>query len=320
VEIVQGVFCAIVDWVEAHPMEAVLLALFAVRQFGTTVQSGWVGVLFRFGRARQVIGPGFRLLIPGFEHVRKIHSKAITQELAPQRIVTVDGLVYDVAAVVVYRVLDPMSAMIQVDDTNSGCATLGAIAVWEVMRDCTHEGLRDRERLDTELTSNVRRRIGGWGLSLERAGLTTIAPTGKTVQLTQIEPFVRERSEIAWDLESGGLTKTEALLLLGSHRKLASHAHARYLKAPRRHRSGGIILRRLAERISEEEAAAVDEEIDAFFSDDYIDRGVAEKALAKRGGVILPRLRERLRRVGDPMTKAWAERLADRIQKGSTEP
>ncbi len=306
---------AIVEWAMRHPTEAILLVIFIARLFATTVQSGWVGVLFRFGRARRVIEPGFRWLIPGLEHVRKIHSKAITQVLPAQRIAIADGLVYDVGASLVYRVRDPMKAMIEIDDVTAGCATAGALAVWDVLRERRHDELRDRELLDEALTRNVRARIAIWGLDVDRAGFTTIAPTAKTIRLTQLEPLVFERALAMGALTAGGLSTVEALLLLGSDRKITSHAHARYRDRALRRPPPTIAARRIAEKLSEEEAAFVEEEIDALLSDEFMVTTAAEEALEKRGRVIVARLRERLRRVGDLEAAVRAEELIKRIEK-----
>ena len=42
----------LLHWIKLHPIEVALLLLAFVRLFGTTVQTGWKGILFRFGKAR----------------------------------------------------------------------------------------------------------------------------------------------------------------------------------------------------------------------------------------------------------------------------
>ena len=55
-----------------HTRSTVVLAFVAfLRMCGTTVQTGYAGVLFSFGRAKKVLEPGFHPLIPIVQEVRQ---------------------------------------------------------------------------------------------------------------------------------------------------------------------------------------------------------------------------------------------------------
>src|SRR3712207_4051874 len=103
-----------------HPAQVILALMVLVRMFGTTVQSGSRGVLFVFGRARKELKPGFHPLLPVVHHVRKTPVRSITLDLPRQRVTTTDGLVYDVQANLVYRIADPITSMVQVDNLRKG--------------------------------------------------------------------------------------------------------------------------------------------------------------------------------------------------------
>ena len=65
----------VIDWVisyaKENPVKTLIFAYFVIRMFGTTVQTGWKGVLFSFGRVKRELEPGFHLLIPFVQRVRK---------------------------------------------------------------------------------------------------------------------------------------------------------------------------------------------------------------------------------------------------------
>src|SRR4030081_3898115 len=110
----------VIAYVKEHPVQAIIFALIVIRLFGTTVQTGWKGVLFSFGRVRGELEPGFHALIPFVQRVRKNPVRSITWHLPMQRITTADGLVYDVQANMVYRIVDATKALVQIGDIRRG--------------------------------------------------------------------------------------------------------------------------------------------------------------------------------------------------------
>ncbi len=300
----QGLF----SWARRNPMEALFLALILSRLFAATVQSGWSGVLYRFGRARRVLEPGWHWLIPAVETVAKVRSRAITLDLPPQRIAAADGLVYDVSASLVYRVRDPMAALIEIDDVTDGCETVVALALYEVLGQRTRESMRDREGADAEFTRLARERLARWGLEVDRAGVTNIAPTPETLRVTQIGLLARERATAVALLAGAGLSMAESLFLVGSERRLASRSQARIRERARRRRPASA-LDRVRVRLTMAERAVVEEEMDQLLSDDWGDESLGEEALRKRGRPIFPLLRDRMRRTGDAERRRRVESL-----------
>ncbi len=306
----KGVFA----WARRSPMEALVLAFLLSRLFATTVHSGWTGVLYRFGRARRVLQPGWHWLIPAVETVVKLRSRAITLDLPPQRIAAADGLVYDASASLVYRVRDPMAALIEIDDVTDGCETAVALALYEVLGRRTQESMRDREGIDGEFTRLAAGRLARWGIEVDRAGVTNIAPTIETLRVTQIGLLARERATAVALLAGAGLSVAESLVLVGSERRLVSHAQARVRERARR-RAPASALGRVRVRMAMGERAAAEEEMEMLLSDDWGDASLGEKALRGRGRAVIPLLRARARRVGDPERRGRLEGLERAIER-----
>ncbi len=262
-KIAAAVGNVLLEQVKRQPIVTALVVLSFIRLFGTTIYSGWKGVLFRFGRARRVLEPGFVPLLPVVHIVRKTRVRSITLDLREQRVMTSDGLVYDVDVNLVYRVRDPMKALIEVDDIKRGCATILALVTQDVLRQQTRATITERTSLAEELTTRAQARLDDWGIEVDRAGFTSIAPTIETLRLTQLAPLVRERAAALGMLrgvEATGST-AYALALVGSDRNLRSHAYARYRvrRAIRRRRRRPVLSaeeRRLLAFVTGDESIA----------------------------------------------------------------
>ncbi len=121
------------------------------------IQSGRRGVLFRWGKAVKELEPGFHWLIPLVHGVKTTPVRSVTIHLPGQKVMTVDGLVYDVSVSVVYRVDDATRALTRVDHLDAGCRAAISIVVAEVLRVRDQAQLVERVSLDRELSERIER-------------------------------------------------------------------------------------------------------------------------------------------------------------------
>jgi regulator of protease activity HflC (stomatin/prohibitin superfamily) len=234
--VLQIGFDYLIELAWAHPIWTIATLVAFVRLWGTVIQTGWTGVLFVFGRARQTLAPGFHFLLPLVHFVRKTPVRSITLDLPKQRVTSADGLVYDVDASVVYRVDDAIVALTHVHNLHRGALVVLTMAVQEVIGLHTRQALQERRALDEAFAIWAQEKLSPWGVKVEQAGFTTVAPTKKTLRLTQLRHLVEERQRMLDEYRCHGLSPELALVLLGSHRQLIGHAQARYR---RQHRKRG---------------------------------------------------------------------------------
>ena len=222
---------AVIAWASDDPCQAFTVLLGFAMLLGTVIQTGTRGVLYRFGRARRELEPGFHFLLPWFDQVQKVPTRAITIDVAAQRVTTRDGMVYEVDANVVYTLSQPTKALVEVDDWKHGVATRVALTVQELVRQSDREAVREREDLDQALMELLAPRLAPWGVEVLRAGFTSIAPTAHTLHVTQQRARARERAEALEVLRAGGLPDRVALALLGADRRLVGRSRRRYARA-----------------------------------------------------------------------------------------
>jgi regulator of protease activity HflC (stomatin/prohibitin superfamily) len=74
------------------------------------------GVIFRLGRLLGAKGPGLIFLIPMVDRMVKMDLRVVTIDVSKQEIMTRDNVPATVDAVVYFRVVDPIAAVVKVED------------------------------------------------------------------------------------------------------------------------------------------------------------------------------------------------------------
>jgi hypothetical protein len=204
------------DYFEEIRYAAILITIAIVRAAGKTVVSGHTGLKFSFGRATREVAPGFHPLIPFLQVIRTLPTRDRTLDLPQQRVTTRDGLVYDVDANIVFRVVDVRRALIEIDDLDKGMIQMLGLGVQEVLRARERSSMYVSDDLDAALGATMTRRLEPWGVDVQRAGFTSIKPSPRTLRVTQLTSRVGERERMLALLEQRGVPRNQSLALLGA--------------------------------------------------------------------------------------------------------
>ena len=236
---------------QEHP-GVVAAGLYGVaRALGVMIQSGQRGVLFRWGRVVKELEPGFHWLVPLVHKARKTPVRSVTMVLPEQKVMTVDGLVYDVRVNFVYRVENATKALTLVDHLDSACRAAIPIVVTEVLRRRDQAQLVNRVLLDRELTERIHAWVARWGLVIEQAGFTSIAPDKNVLHTTQLRPRTMERARALRLMIDSGLDPESALVMIGSERHPMAKTSRRYHPGTRRPgRTTGTLRKKQKSRVS----------------------------------------------------------------------
>lgn len=218
-----------------------------MRLAGKTVESGHIGVKFSFGRVVRTCEPGFYPLVPVFQVIRIVPSRARTLDLPRQTLATDDGLVFEVDANVVYRVTDASKALVEVRDYEAALGQVLSLSVHEVLAARDRSSLRVSALLDAALRRAMHERVAAWGITVERAGFTSIRPLQQTTRITQLRSRLRTRASVVETLASHELEPTMALGLVGSPTRMI--ARTRSLRVVERRSREAAELRNLTRRL-----------------------------------------------------------------------
>ena len=74
------------------------------------------GVIFFLGKVTGVRGPGLIILIPVIEQMTKVTLRTITMNIPSQKIITKDNVSIDIAAVAYYKIIDPLKAVVAIEN------------------------------------------------------------------------------------------------------------------------------------------------------------------------------------------------------------
>ncbi len=91
------------------------------------------GVVLRLGRLAGVRQPGFNVIMPFIDRLTKVSLRIVTTVLDPQEIITRDNVTVRVDAVVYFMVIDPVKAVINVEDYRQATIQLALTTLRSVL-------------------------------------------------------------------------------------------------------------------------------------------------------------------------------------------
>ena len=110
------------------------------------------GVVLRFGRLIGTRKPGFNLIIPFVDTMRKVSLRIVTIVLEPQEVITKDNVTVKVDAVVYFMIIDPVKAAINVEDYKQATIQLALTTMRSVLGQSElDELLAHREQINQKL-------------------------------------------------------------------------------------------------------------------------------------------------------------------------
>ena len=134
------------------------------------------GVIFRLGRALpHAKGPGLIILIPMIDRLTKVNLQLVTYDVPSQDIITRDNVTMKVNAVVYFRVIDPLKAIIEVRDYWNATQLLAQTTLRSVCGQVDLDDLlSDREKVNAQLAEILDKQTDPWGIKVTLVELRAI--------------------------------------------------------------------------------------------------------------------------------------------------
>ncbi|MGB7910913.1 MAG: slipin family protein [Desulfobaccales bacterium] len=126
------------------------------------------GVIFRLGRALEwAKGPGLIIIIPMVDRLVKVNLQLATYEVPSQDVITRDNVSVKVNAVVYFRVIDALKAIIEVRDYWSATQLLAQTTLRSVCGQMELDDmLSEREKVNTQLAEILDKQTEPWGIKV----------------------------------------------------------------------------------------------------------------------------------------------------------
>ncbi len=161
-------------------------------------------VIFRLGRLVAARGPGFFLLIPFVETMRKVDLRIVTLEVPAQEAITRDNVTIQVDAVVYFRVVDPSEAVVKAIDFVRATSLVGQTTLRSILgqSDLDHL-LSERDKINQRLQEVIDQQTSQWGVKVTSVEVRDIQ-LPQTMQRAMAKQAEAEREKRAKIIHAEG--------------------------------------------------------------------------------------------------------------------
>ena len=133
------------------------------------------GVIFRLGRVLAAKGPGLIILIPVIDKMIRVSLRLVALDVDPQDVITRDNVSVKVNAVIYFRVVDPIKAIIEVENYSYAMSQLAQTTIRSVCGQAELDDLlAEREKINAELQEILDTHTDPWGIKVANVELKHI--------------------------------------------------------------------------------------------------------------------------------------------------
>ena len=126
------------------------------------------GVIFRLGKLLpQPKGPGLIFVFTPIDRMVRVGLRTVVLDVPPQDVITRDNVSVKVNAVVYFRVMDPLKAIVEVENYNYATSQLSQTTLRSVLGQVDLDDLLSRrEHLNQQLQQILDQRTDPWGVKV----------------------------------------------------------------------------------------------------------------------------------------------------------
>jgi len=145
----------------------IILVAFLLPQMIRVLREYERGVIFRLGKLYKAKGPGLIILIPVVDRMVKMDLRVVTIDVAQQEMMTHDNVPVTVDAVVYFRVVEPIDAVVKVENYWKATALISQTSLRSVIGQAELDGLLSkREEINKKLQEIIDRQTDPWGVKV----------------------------------------------------------------------------------------------------------------------------------------------------------
>ena len=153
------------------------------------------GVIFRLGKLLDAKGPGLIILIPIVDKMVKMDLRVVTIDVARQEVMTRDNVPVTVDAVVYFRVVDPIAAVVKVENFWKATSLIAQTTLRSVLGQAElDELLAHRDKINQTLQEIIDRQTDPWGIKVTSVEVKDVSlPEGMKRAMAKQAEAERER-------------------------------------------------------------------------------------------------------------------------------
>jgi len=174
------------------------------------VNTGYLCVVERFGQFYKVLEPGWHLLIPFVDFVRRrVSTKQQILDVQPQSVITKDNVKISVDNVIFYKLLNARDAVYNIEDFKSGIIYSSTTNMRNILGNMTlDEVLSGRDKINQDLLSIIDEVTDAYGIKILSVEIKNIIPPGE-IQQAMEKQMRAERDKRAMILQAEGIRQSQ---------------------------------------------------------------------------------------------------------------
>jgi regulator of protease activity HflC (stomatin/prohibitin superfamily) len=176
-----------------------ILGAFLLPQMVRVLREYERGVIFRLGKLYGAKGPGLIILIPVVDRMVKMDLRVVTIDVAKQEMMTSDNVPVTVDAVVYFRVVDPIEAVIKVENFWKATTLISQTSLRSVIGQAELDSLLSkRDDINKQLQELIDRQTDPWGIKVVSVEVKDVVlpETMKRAMAKQAESERERRAKI----------------------------------------------------------------------------------------------------------------------------
>lgn len=125
------------------------------------------GVILTFGRFTGVKGPGLIFVIPGVQQLFRMSTRVVVLDVPPQDVITRDNISVKVNAVIYFRVVNPQTAVLNVENYMYATSQLAQTTLRSVLgQQELDDLLANRDKINKNLQEILDLHTEPWGIKI----------------------------------------------------------------------------------------------------------------------------------------------------------
>ncbi len=158
------------------------------------------GVIFRLGKLfPRPKGPGVILVFAPIDRIVRVGLRTVVMDVPPQDVITKDNVSVKVNAVVYFRVMDPLRAIVEVENFHYATSQLAQTTLRSVLGQVELDGLlSEREQLNQQLQQILDTQTDPWGVKVSAVEVkhVDLPPDMQRAMARQAEAEREKRAKI----------------------------------------------------------------------------------------------------------------------------
>src|SRR5213079_3580616 len=154
----------------------IILAIIILPQAIRILREYERGVIFRLGKLLGAKGPGLIILIPIVDRMVKMDLRVVTIDVSKQEVMTRDNVPATVDAVVYFRVVDPVAAVVKVENFWKATSLIAQTTLRSVLGQSPLDDLlSQRDIINQKLQEIIDKQTEPWGIKVTGVEVKEVA-------------------------------------------------------------------------------------------------------------------------------------------------